>query len=158
MTAAAPLVNYTSRVPVEASLAECQQRLAAAGADHIGVGYDDGLPTALTFRLVGPHGIRDFTIPVDVDAVQRLIKQQLAAKRISAKSMSRTELVSREHAARVAWRLIKDWTAVQCALVEASMIRLDEAMLPHLVMGDGRTLAVQYLERETALELAGGTP
>ena len=150
------LVNYTSTVPVATSLAECQARLAASGADHIGVGYDDGLPVALTFRLVGPHGVRDFRIPVDVDAVQQLIGVQLEAGRISAKSLARSVLLSREHAARVAWRIIKDWVAVQCALVEAALVELDEAMLPHLEVDGGLTLAQAYRAREaTALELQG---
>lgn len=150
------LVNYTSTVPVTTSLAECQSRLAAAGADHIGVGYDDGIPNALTFRLLGPHGVRDFTIPVDVDAVQRLIAEQRRSKRISSKAMAVTVLLSRDHAARVAWRIIKDWVAVQCALVEAQLVSLDEAMLPHLHVDPEHTLAQAYRQRETALELAAG--
>jgi hypothetical protein len=148
------LVNYTSTVPVATSVSECQARLAAAGADHIGVSYDDGLPVALTFRLFGPHGVRDFAIPVDVDAVQRLIARQLASGRIRGKSLARSTLLSREHAARVAWRLIKDWTAVQCALVEASLIPLDEVMLPHLLVDGELTLAAAYrLREDTLLEL-----
>ena len=33
------VVNYTTTVPVTTSLAEMQERLASAGASHIGVGY-----------------------------------------------------------------------------------------------------------------------
>lgn len=150
------LVNYTSTVPVSTSLAECQTRLAEAGADHIGVGYDDGLPTSLTFRIIGPHGVRDFAIPVDVDAVQRLIRQQLEEKRISSRSMAKDKFLSRDRAACVAWRVMKDWIAAQCALVEASMVPLDELMLPHLDMGGGVRLAEAYRERESVLELAAG--
>lgn len=150
------LVNYTTTVPVTTSLAECQTRLAAAGADHIGVGYDDGVPVSLTFRLIGPHGVRDFEIPVNVDAVHRLIKQQVDKGRIRIGGMSREKFLSRDRAACVAWRVMKDWVAVQCALVESSLVPLDELMLPHLHMDDGRRLAEAYRAREATLELVAG--
>jgi hypothetical protein len=154
-------LNYTTKVPVQQSLAEAQERLAAAGADHIGVGYDNGLPTALTFRLRGPHGIRDFSIPVDVEAVQRLLVQQEKDGRFKSLRKAQGTYTSREHAAMVAWRIIKDWVAVQTTLVEASLIRLDEVMLPHLLVpiegGGEQRLSDAYRAREDALALSAGS-
>lgn len=148
------VVNYTTKVAVTTTLAEMQERLASTGADHIGVGYSDGVPTSLTFVLGGPHGRRNFTVPVDTDAMQRLLRAHWEAGRVKG-GFSRDNFLSREHAARVAWRVMKDWLAATLAIVEADLLRLDEVMLPYLMVDDDHTLAERYRERESALELEG---
>lgn len=150
------VVNYTTAVPVTQSLAEMQERLASSGAAHIGVGYEDGYPIALTFVLRGPHGPRDFHVPVDVDAMQRLLRSHEDEGRFKAMRKAKGHFTTREHAARVAWRVMKDWLGATLALVECDLLRLDEVMLPHLIVDDGRTLAQAYRDRESALALTTG--
>jgi len=151
-----PVVNYTTSVPVAQSLSEMQERLAGSGADHIGVAYEDGQPVALTFMMRGPHGPRHFTVPVDVDAMQRLLRHQEDEGAFKSLRKGKGHFTSREHAARVAWRVMKDWLAATLALVECDLMRLDEAMLPYLMVGPDRTLAAAYRESEGALAITGG--
>lgn len=146
------VVNYTTKVSVATTIAEMQQRLAAVGASHIGIGYDDGVPTTLTFMLRGPHGERHFTVPVDIDPMQRLLRAHWEAGRVKG-GFSRDKFLSREHAARVAWRVMKDWLAATLAIVETQMLRLDEVMLPYLMVDENQTLAARYREHEDALAL-----
>lgn len=151
------VVNYTTAVPVEQSLAEMQKRLAGSGASHIGVSYEDGDPVALTFMLLGPHGPRHFTVPVHVDAMQRLLREQEAAGKFKSLRKAKGHFTTREHAARVAWRVMKDWLAATLAIVEADMLRLDEVMLPYLMVNPDQTLAMAYREREGVLALGEGS-
>lgn len=152
----ASVVNYTTAAPVMQTLAEMQERLATSGASHIGVSYEDGSPIALTFMLRGPHGPRHFTVPVDVDAMQRLLRSHEDAGRFRSQRKAKGHFTSREHASRVAWRVMKDWLAATLAIVEADMLRLDEVMLPYLMVGPERTLAQAYRESESVLALEGG--
>lgn len=151
------VVNYTTAIPVSQSLAEMQERLASSGASHIGVAYEDGGPVALTFGLRGPHGVRDFVVPVDVDAMQRLLRSHEEEGRFKSMRKAKGHFTSRDHASRVAWRIMKDWLAATLAIVEASLLPLDEVMLPYLLVEPDKTLAQAYREREaTALAITVG--
>jgi hypothetical protein len=78
--------------------------------------------------------------------------RQFAAARKRAGTYS-----SREHAARVAWRVIKDWLEANLALIAAQMATIDQVMLSCLIVGDDDwTLWQAYRDRESSLELTTG--
>jgi hypothetical protein len=58
-------------------------------------------------------------------------------------------------AVRTAWRIVKDWTEAQMALVETQMVTTQEVFLPYAVMRDGRTLS-EHVESNPALLLGTG--
>lgn len=142
---AGPL-NYTTKVPVSRTLAEVQAALAAHGADAVATTYTDGQPSGVRFQL---HG-HTYDLPVDVDAMHRL----LAGSRPNG-GVSLTVYHSPEHAARVAWRVVKDWLEAQLALVAAQQVPLDEVMLPYLITATGRPLRSEW--RDHPLALTGGS-
>lgn len=150
----APPLNYTTKVPVTRTVGECQQLLGSAGADAAAVMYEAREPVGLSFRLTGPHGRRDFSMPVNIAGVEQLLGK--ADYPGTVKASDRARYVSRKHAAAVAWRIIKDWLEAQLALVAAQMVSLDEVMLPYLEVEGGRTLYQAYQAREQAAALAGG--
>ena len=127
-------VNYTTTVGATRTVSEMQTLLAKHGAQHVAVSYDDGKPIGLTFRI--REG--DFRLPVDIDAMHRLL----------VSSGLRGKASSREQAERVAWRVVKDWLAAQLSLVAASMVTLDEVMLPYLVVGPDMLLRDQWRNRQ----------
>ncbi len=43
-------------------------------------------------------------------------------------------------AARVAWRIIKDWVAAQLAIVESGMVEIAEVFLPYQLVADDKTV------------------
>lgn len=148
-------LNYSSIIPVAQTAGECQAILAAAGAASVAVHYEDGQPTGLSFSLVTPHGRRDFTLPVNVAGMQGVLAG--AAREGLRVHKAGVKVDSREHAARVAWRVVKDWLEANLALIAARMATIDEVMLPYLVVNnDGRTLWQAYREREQAAIEAGG--
>ena len=150
------VLNYTTQIAVTKTVGEMQTMLGQAGASRIAVDYDGGVPSALSFMLVTPHGPRHFTLPVNVDAMHRLLVSEDKAGRI--RSGAKATRSSREQAERVAWRVLKDWLAAQLALVASEMVGMDQVMLPYLqVEASGLTLYDAYRNKENllALEAAG---
>lgn len=146
------VLNYTTQIAATKTVGEMQTALAQAGASRIAVDYDGGSPVALSFMLVTPHGPRHFTLPVNVDAMHRLLVAEDKAGRI--RSGSKATRSSREQAERVAWRVMKDWLVAQLALVATEMVGLDQVMLPYLqIDSSGRTLYASYKEREAVAML-----
>lgn len=146
------VLNYTTKIAATKTVGEMQTALAQAGASRIAVDYDGGSPSALSFLLVTPHGRRLFTLPVNIEAMHRLLIAEDKAGRI--RSGAKAERTSREQAERVAWRVMKDWLLAQLALVATEMVGLDQVMLPYLqIDSSGKTLYANYQERESALML-----
>lgn len=150
-------LNYSTTIAVTKTVGEMQTLLAQHGANRVSIDYDGGAPAALSFLLVTPHGERAFTLPVNVDAMHRLLKQQDREGKLRAGT--RATRSSREQAERVAWRVMKDWLAAQLALVETEMASLDQVMLPYLHVDGTRTLYAAYKDREqvAALETGGAS-
>jgi hypothetical protein len=149
-----PPLNYTTKVPVNRTSGECLSLLAQAGADHVAVSYTDKQATGLAFVLETAHGTRSFRLPVNIEGVNSLLRRADYPSNVSTPQLSR--YVTREHAARVAWRIIKDWLEAQLAIVAAEMTSLDEVMLPYLQV-EGQTLFERYIANERAAIEAGAS-
>jgi hypothetical protein len=145
------LLNYTTSISVEKTVGEMQTALAKAGAATIAVQYSEGAPRGLTFQLRTPYGPKVFTMPVDVLAVQRVLRKQRPGG-----GMSTAKFHSTDHAARVAWRIAKAWLEAQLALVTVQMATLDQIFLPYLLVDGDKTLYAAYQENESALQLTPG--
>lgn len=135
-----PLKNYTTRVPVEQTMGQIQGLLARMGARRISIEYGSVRePSAVEFSIATPHGERHFALPARIDAIHELLKAEHAKRRIDLR------YASRQHAAAVGWRLVKDWLEAQLAFLEAEMHSFDEVMLPWLLV-DGRHTAYELFE------------
>lgn len=139
-------LNYTTKVAASRTIAEIQALLAQHGADAVATNYENKRACGLSFKLSTPHGPRAFTLPVDIEAVHRLLVQQRKDR-----ILDRDAHATPEHAERVAWRVLKDWLAAQLAIIEAQMATLDQVMLPYLHIDGDRTLYEAYAERESAM-------
>lgn len=137
-----PLLNYSTTVSVQRSAAEVQAMLVAAGATSIMMDYDGQRNiTGLSFRVETPHGLLPFKVPVRGGECQKVLERQHK----SGNRVSRGQ-TTYEHAQRVAWRILKDWTEAQIALIETSMVSLEEIFLPYMLTGGGLTLYDRMLE------------
>jgi hypothetical protein len=152
-----PVLNYTTTIAVTKTAAECSAILARSGATSVSVHYEDGEPAGLSFSLKTPHGARDFTLPVNVTGVRDLLVKADKAGELRSRPKGPLAVTSREHAARVAWRVLKDWLEAQLALIAARMVSIDEVFLPWLQVSPDKTLYAAYREREATLELTAGT-
>lgn len=135
-----PLLNYTTKVNVFATLGEIQGILVKHGAKRIMQDYDDaGHIVALTFGIETPGGLRGVRLPANADAVQAVLTKQKVK-------------CDREQAERVAWRIVKDWVEAQMAILESEMVQLDQIFLPYMVNDKGQTVFEVYRKNQLFLE------
>jgi hypothetical protein len=136
-----PILNYTTQIAASKTVGEIQAMLGKAGATRLMLDLEAGEPVALIFEL--QH--RPFRLPCRHDEVFKVIKSDYS---IPAK------LRTPEQARRVAWRIIKDWTAAQLALIETGMVAAEEVFLPYqIVTQSGETVYEVYLRSDRMLPL-----
>lgn len=136
-------LNYTTKIPAKITAGECVQILADAGADAVALRYNGGMPIGLLFTLRTPTGMQDFSMPVDIGAMHKVLRSaDFSSLHTSAARLA--ELRNGRHAADVAWRVVKDWLEANLALIAAQMATLDGVMLPYLQLRSGSTLLDEY--------------
>jgi hypothetical protein len=147
------LLNYTTSIAPEKTLAEIQVKLAKAGAFQILHEYRKGTVelVGLSFRIQTQFGNMAFALPARIEAVEAVLQRQ--AKRGDC----RRGYASREQAVRVAWRILKDWTEAQLALIETGMVSLEQVMLPFAQNERGQTLFEALKEKRFAGLLTEGS-
>lgn len=144
-----PILNYTTTVDAGKTAIQIQTILARHGVKRIMFEYAAGSqnPTGLSFWVETAFGDRPFTLPVQVQGVERVLSK---GRRITTQASARA---IREQAERVAWRILKDWIEAQLAIVQAGLVTIDEVMLPYLRMNADKTL--YQVMRESRLALPG---
>lgn len=130
-----PLKDYTTSVPVGRTIGQISGLLVEAGARRVMTEYDDhGLPQGMGFTIQTPYGEQAFHLPVHPAKVKAVLLRDRVAPHYSTD----------EHAARVAWRILRDWIDAQVAIVRTEMVTLDQVMLPYAHAGDGSTVYELY--------------
>ena len=90
------ILNYTTSINTEKTASEIQKKLAMAGAQAVLSEYDAaGVMCAMSFRI----GIMTFRLPINIEGVYEVLRKDRKIPK---------RLKTREQAARVAWRIIKD--------------------------------------------------
>lgn len=139
-----PILNYTTSISVPKTMGEIQSALGRRGVTRISTLFDDeGQPSGISFTMKTDFGFRDFDLPVRTEGV-------LAAMKADPK-VSKSQC-SPEQAARVAWRISKDWLEAQAALIDAQLATLDEVMMPYMVNDKGQTAYQMYRSTQKAIE------
>lgn len=129
------LLTYSTKIAVEKTVSEMTSKLGKAGARFVTTELGkDGQPIALEFAIETKSGERWFRLPANTDAVLRVLGRQQRDGRIPRR------LVTRDQAARVGWRILREWLLAQLAIIETEMVALDEVMLPWMVVADNRTV------------------
>lgn len=119
------ILNYTTKISTDKTVGEIQSLLGKKGVKSVSIGYDNGRPNAVLFVLaVGQNDIQ-FRLPCNVEGVLRAMKNDRKVPN-SNKNF--------EQAERTAWRIIKDWTEAQMAIIEAGQAVMEEVFLPYAVM------------------------
>jgi hypothetical protein len=136
-----PILNYTTKVPVEQTINDLQKILAKAKASAIMTEYANGLPSGLSFRVNVNGKDIHFTLPVKVDGVAAALKRDRQYR-------------DEGHARRVAWRIVKDWCDSQMALIDAGQAELAQVFLPYAQAPNGETF-YQAIKGKGFLQLTG---
>lgn len=122
-----PILNYSTTIAVEKSMGEVIGALTGRGVTRISSMFDDeGKPAGINFTMKTDYGVREFELPIKVEGV---LKAMTADRKVPRSQCTH------EQAARVAWRIAKDWLLAQSALIDAELATLDEVLLPYMVAG-----------------------
>ena len=117
-----PILNYTTSISTDKTVGEIQRMLARAGAQAVLAEYDrERVLSSLSFRIEYKGALVSFRLPAQLDPIYVLMQRDRKVPR---------KLKTREQAARVAWRIIKDWVEAQLAIVEAEQCEMCEVFLP----------------------------
>ncbi len=145
------LKDYSTTIDVHRTIGEIQGTLVDHGATAVVTEYEAKVPVGLAFQIKVNGELLSFRLPVRIEAVRAVLVQQAASNRgITLRHQTQ------EHAARVGWRILRDWVAAQMAIIETEMVQLDEVFLPYRVIGDGRLLYEAIAAPELPRLLAGG--
>jgi len=126
-----PILNYTTQIAAEKTLAEIQSILIKAKASAIMQEVEEGVIIAISFKAKTKFGDLAYRLPANINQIYNVVVRD---RRIPQK------LRTKEQAARVAWRIIKDWLSAQLAIIEAEMVTLDQVFLPYMQNGKGQTM------------------
>lgn len=126
------ILNYTTSISIEKTVAEIQKKLVAAKAQAVLCEYDDEtVMCAMAFRIMTPHGLIFFRLPANTQGVFKALK---------ADDKVPNKLKTKEQAAKVSWRILKDWVEAQLAIVDAELADMTEVFLPYAQGADGQTM------------------
>lgn len=138
------ILNYTTTIKAGKTASEIQDMLARAGAGHVAIRFNDGRPIELSFQIDTEFGPRSYLLPSNSSGVRKALDNGWSKGTVPGR------FNTQEQAERVSWRILKDWVAVQLALIEAGMAALDEIMLPYMLTGRGEnTVAMEYRQGRT---------
>jgi len=140
-----PLLNYTTKISADKTVMDVQRILAKTGARAILANYDDtGTIVALSFQMMVNGELVAYKLPCNPAPVMLILERDPKVPR---------PLKTREQALRVAWRIVKDWTEAQLAIIETQMVKPEQVFLPYAVTGTGETIFERY---ESGKLLGGG--
>ena len=127
------LLNYSTTIAADKTIAEISQLLAKAGASRILTEYEQGTGQiiALSFEMQLGEKPVAFRLPTDWRPVEKVLNQQNVRNRAGG--------TREDQARRVAWRITKDWVEAQLAIIETRMVTTAQVFLPYAVHSDGRS-------------------
>ena len=142
-----PILDYTTKVNAKDTVDQLQSKLAEAGASGVSIEYEGGEPVALSFALNLRGQQFNYRLPSNWRGVKAALERDNVETRYRNDAQAK----------RVAWRIVKDWTEAQLALIDAGLAELGRVFLPYVLSKDGRTLYEIFKEEEMP-QLEGPTP
>ena len=141
------ILNYTTTIEAYKTVSEIEWILMKHGAKSILKQYGDGGKiTGLSF-LIETRGQKiPVRLPVKTAECLEVMKRE--KKNNPRQSIKATP----EQAERVAWRILKDWTEAQMALLDIEMVRFEEIFLPYIQISNEKTIFEHLEERQFLLE------
>ncbi|GAH91049.1 unnamed protein product [marine sediment metagenome] len=141
-----PLLNYTTKIPWERSYTEVKSLLIAHGArgfyEEVG---PEGYINSFIFKLRTPDGDVPIKIPIDVESTIKILKKQYDSGEIDRR------FTDPKRARNIAWRIIKDWLQAHIWLVETEMMKMEQILLPYMMVDKDHTLYEAMKDRHFLL-------
>lgn len=125
-----------------------QKILAAHGANRIMFDYKDGLIVALKFSLV----LNDQELVFNLPAMTENVIQIMYGKKDRYGHVKKITDTQREQGYKTAWANIRDWIDAQMAMIDTKQVKMEQVMLPYLIVEHEQTL-FEKMEKNEFLRL-----
>jgi hypothetical protein len=135
--------NYTSRQPVNLSIAKIQELLVANGAQAVLMNYEQGTGRieSLSFQISLEEKMLSFKLPVNWKKFQEVLQKD---------RVYRCDDI--DHIMRVAWKNMYDWVDIQMTMYRLKQAELVEIFLPYVIVNNqGDTLYKKFQENPKLL-------
>ena len=138
------LLNYTTKIDADKTAQEIAKCLSMHGAKAVLTDYEDGVVSAISFKISLEGRDISFRLPCDWRPVYTVLTK--GKKFMYGDRGERQKSDLRLQAVRTAWRIVKDWVEAQMALVETQMASTTEVFLPYAIGKDGKTMFQKVVE------------
>ncbi len=136
------LFMETTDISPERTVQEIQKLLGSNGARQVMMEYDGvGGVSAVAFTYRVGANDTPFRLPCRWEAVFTILRKRAGVSDNNLQYMNKSRRASMEDKAkRVAWRQILRWIQAQLALVDTSMVKIEEVFLPYMQLEGGKTV------------------
>lgn len=144
--------NYTSTVPSSTSMARIEKMLVSVGASSISKRYDKKqICTGITF-IIDDEKVQQ-SIPYFLEARVEDCYKILTAEVKRPRKDTLTKLL--DQADRTAWKILSDWTEIQCTMILLGQATPLQIFLPFVYdMRKGETLYQKVIFGKIPLQLS----
>ena len=120
--------NYTSTVEATRSMARIEELLVEIGASNINKQYSEKICTGITFLLYDQQlqQTLPFHLKAQVEECCTILWQDVKRPRPDI------EVIVRKQASRTAWKILSDWTEVQCTMILLGQAKPLQIFLPFM--------------------------
>lgn len=140
------ILNYSTTVGADKSISEIEMALVRHNVKSVMKNYEDGQVIGLSFVIDTGYSQVPVCMPARIDACLKVLQEE--KKKNPRKNIKATK----EQAEWVAWRILKDWTEAQMALIDIQMAKTEEIFMPYIVDQTGKTLFQKLEKRQFLLE------
>lgn len=129
--------NYTSLVEASKSMAKIQELLVEIGADNISMKYENKQCTGITFLLFDNQVNQTiaFHLKTQVEEVFKILWAEVKRPKQGTKENIQ------QQANRTAWKILCDWTEIQCSMILLGQAKPLQMFLPFVYdVANGETL------------------
>ncbi len=120
--------NYTSTVDASKSMAKIEELLVEIGATNINKQYQDKICTGITFLLFDQQlqQTLPFHLKAQVEECFTILWRDVKRPRPDTRDLLKKQ------ASKTAWKILSDWTEIQCSMILIGQAKPLQMFLPFM--------------------------
>ena len=120
--------NYTSTVEASRSMAKIEELLVEIGATNINKQYKDKVCTGITFLLFDQQLQKTlpFHLKAQIEECFSILWKDVKRPRADTRS------ILQQQANKTAWKILSDWTEIQCSMILLGQAKPLQMFLPFM--------------------------